>query len=122
MPLFKAATTGTLVVTAATALMAIVSVSTPIWKSIYFLEANFSGGASGSTDAVQGNVKLGTWGYCNGNECFGPTYGYTLDSDQLLNVASEFISLPNSLIRWLTYVLILHPIGSCIEQVLQLCV
>lgn len=67
--------------------MVVVSVSTPIWESVYFLKASFGGGSSEFTtfrDVLQkgaladlepfalvgsGLIKLGQWGYCVADAC-----------------------------------------------------
>ena len=68
--------TGTLLVLAGTVLMVLVTLSSPIIKSIYLLEANFSG--SGGGTSLAGNVHLGVLGYCSGDQCISPTLGYEL--------------------------------------------
>lgn len=65
---------------------------------------------------IDGTVNLGTFGWClNGlgtkPVCQGPQLGYELDSDQVFGNNTSF-SLPNSLIKWLTYALIVHPIAA----------
>lgn len=75
-----------------------VSVSSPIVKSIYFLSADL--GVSVGSVSLNGQVKLGVFGYCVdgiGNEavCQGPQLGYELDSDQVFGNTSGLVSLPN---------------------------
>lgn len=92
----------------------IVSVSTPIIKSVTFLTADLS--VSVASVTIDGTVNLGTFGWClNGvgtkPVCQGPQLGYELDSDQVFGNNTSF-SLPNSLIKWLTYALVVHPIAA----------
>lgn len=92
----------------------IVSVSTPIIKSVTFLTADLS--VSVASVSIDGTVNLGTFGWClNGvgtkPVCQGPQLGYELNSDQVFGNNTSF-SLPNSLIKWLTYALIIHPIAA----------
>lgn len=83
---------GVFLLFAAFALMLIVSVSTPIWKSVYFLST-----ASGT--------KLGMWGYCIAGSCSDKMYGYRLT----LSGTSESV-----VTHWLTYALIANPIAAFI--------
>ncbi|KAK9896807.1 pali-domain-containing protein [Cystobasidium minutum MCA 4210] len=110
----RPATPGTVVVLAATVVLVIVSVSTPIIKSVTFLTADLS--VSVASVSIDGTVNLGTFGWClNGvgtqAVCQGPQLGYELNSDQVFGNNASF-SLPNSLIKWLTYALIIHPIAA----------
>lgn len=59
-------------------LLILVSVSTPLLKSIYFLEANLSSGS------FSGTVRLGAWGYCVGSTCTSPKLGYSLSEFPLV--------------------------------------
>lgn len=72
---YRSATPGTLLSLVATVLLALVSFNTPLLKSIYFLEANFSSGQ------YAGTLRLGTLGYCldtgSGEQCNGPRVGYS---------------------------------------------
>lgn len=97
----------------------LVSVSTPIVKQIYFLQADLS--VSVASVSIDGKVKLGVFGYCvegigTSAACQGPQLGYELDSDQVFGNSTRF-SLPNSLIKWLTYALIIHPIAAGLAAV-----
>jgi hypothetical protein len=60
-------------------LLILVSVSTPLLKSIYFLEANLSSGN------YSGTVRLGAWGYCVGGTCTSPKLGYSLSQSSRLS-------------------------------------
>jgi len=105
---------GTMLALAATVVLVLVSVSTPIYKDIYFLSADL--GVSVASVSLKGKVTLGVFGYCVegiGSEavCEGPRLGYELDSDQIFGNTTS-IQLPNSLIKWLTIVLILNPVAA----------
>lgn len=54
------------------ALLIVVSVSTPIWNSVYFLEATFN-------NARDTSIRLGQWGACAGGACTATKLGYNLD-------------------------------------------
>ncbi|GAA6005152.1 hypothetical protein JCM10207_008524 [Rhodosporidiobolus poonsookiae] len=104
------ATPGTLVVLAATVLLVLVTVSTPLLKSIYFLKASIDVSV-GSTD-VSGEVTLGTFGYCVDSTCTDPKLGYSLDIASLLDINGSLSGISNSVLKWITYLLILHPIAA----------
>lgn len=75
-----------------------VSVSTPIVKSIYFLSANLS--VSIASVSIKGAVRLGVFGYCvegigTTASCVGPQLGYELDANEIFGNTSS-ISIPNS--------------------------
>ncbi|KAK4703856.1 hypothetical protein P7C70_g2354, partial [Phenoliferia sp. Uapishka_3] len=97
-----------------------VSVSVPILKSIYFLEANVS--ATVDTISVDsGTIKMGVWGYCVGSSCSNVTLGYTLgiSTDGLGALISE--KIPTALVHSLTYVLVLHPIAAGFGGIALIC-
>lgn len=85
---YRSATPGTLLSLIATVLLALVSFNTPLLKSIYFLQANFSSGQ------YAGTLRLGTLGYCldagGGEQCTGPTVGYSFgqSSDVWLGITA----------------------------------
>lgn len=113
--------------------------SVPILKSIYFLKASVSATVD-STNVTSGQITMGMWGYCVGSTCSNVTLGYTLSTssasvgttananlptlpsprpaniDELFGIsglaADIPVDIPTTLIKWLTYVLVLHPIGS----------
>ncbi len=124
MGLLRPATPGFLVTLVATILLAVVSFNVPINKSIYFLKATIT--ESGQT----GIITLGTLGYCldlNGNQtCSKPAVGYKigmleslyirlrslqlhalLDINALLDNTTK-IQIPEVLVKWITYALVLH--------------
>ncbi|GAA5892768.1 Rim9p [Sporobolomyces salmoneus] len=102
----RPATPGTIVVLAATVLLILVSVSTPLLKSIYFLEANLSSGN------YLGTVRLGAWGYCVGGTCTSPKLGYSLNVAELLDIDGRISGISNSVLKWITYLMVLHPIAA----------
>ncbi|TIA91235.1 hypothetical protein E3P99_01197 [Wallemia hederae] len=65
-------------------------------------------------------IELGTLGYCvyieDGKSCIEPTLGYTINLEQVgledflqLSQVQEFLDLiPQSVIKWVTYVFVLH--------------
>jgi hypothetical protein len=75
----RAATPGTILILAATILLVLVTCSTPVIKSIAFLEATIGGSGSESGDVI----KLGCLGYCLNDTCVGPTIGYTFGESKL---------------------------------------
>ncbi|ORY91666.1 SUR7/PalI family-domain-containing protein [Leucosporidium creatinivorum] len=108
----RPATPGTIVVFAATVLLILVSVSVPILKSIYFLKAEISG--------VE--ITFGAWGYCSASNCTTASLGYSLDLEQLfafegVSGISLTESIPTTLVKWLTYVLVLHPVAAAFALV-----
>ncbi len=104
--MFGPATPGTILTLAAAILLALVTISTPIIKSIYFLEATVGGGGSQNGETAH----FGTLGYCIGNTCSGTTLGYEFNPNQLLGITigGQYSS---TVIKGLTYTLILHPIA-----------
>ncbi|GAA6004750.1 hypothetical protein JCM11491_002216 [Sporobolomyces phaffii] len=102
----RPATPGTIVVLSATVLLILVSVSTPLLKSIYFLEANLS------TGGFSGTVRLGAWGYCVDDTCTSAKLGYSLDIAGLLDINGRLSGISNSVLKWVTYLMILHPIAA----------
>ncbi|GAA5927474.1 uncharacterized protein JCM15063_005911 [Sporobolomyces koalae] len=102
----RPATPGTLVVFTATVLLVLVSVSTPLLKSIYFLEATLA------TGGYSGTVRLGAWGYCVGDTCTSPKFGYSLNIAELLDINGRLSGFSNSVLKWITYLMVLHPIAA----------
>ena len=74
MGCIRSATPGFLVTLTAAVLLAIVSFSVPYFKSVFFLKASLT------VENVNGNLTLGTLGYCielsNGTTCTSPSVGY----------------------------------------------
>ncbi|SNX81903.1 uncharacterized protein MEPE_00608 [Melanopsichium pennsylvanicum] len=105
--MFRPATPGTLLTLIAAILLGLVTISTPIIKGIYFLEATIGG--SGSQNGQ--TARLGTLGYCIGDTCSSPTLGYSFDPNQLLGIQVISSKYTSAVIKGLTYTLILHPIA-----------
>ncbi|BGP31106.1 hypothetical protein JCM10296v2_002870 [Rhodotorula toruloides] len=103
-------TLGTIVVLAATILLVLVSVSVPLLKSIYFLKAFISTSVGGTK--ISGTVTLGTWGYCVDGTCTSAKLGYSLDVAELFGVNGKIVGISTSVLKWITYLLILHPIAA----------
>ncbi|KAJ6601216.1 SUR7/PalI family-domain-containing protein [Mycena vulgaris] len=105
MGCIRPATPGFILTTLATALLAVVSFCVPYFKSVYFLKANVSVGSN------SGIITFGTLGYCveisGTTTCSKPSVGYELDINSL--VGNNFpVEIPNVVVKWLTYVLVLH--------------
>ncbi|KAF7347347.1 hypothetical protein MVEN_01490400 [Mycena venus] len=105
MGCIRPATPGFLLTTLATALLAVVSFCVPYFKSVYFLKADVT------SNGVSGSITFGTLGYCvelNGaTNCSKPSVGYELDINSLVGNNLP-IEIPNVVVKWLTYVLVLH--------------
>lgn len=119
----RAATPATVLVLAATIIMVLVTCSTPVIKSLAFLEATIGGQGNQSGQ----KARLGCLGYCIGDTCKGPTVGYSFDPTQLLGIATsvEGFSVDSSkyssaVIKGLTYALVLNPIAlaACVLTLL----
>ncbi|KPV77353.1 uncharacterized protein RHOBADRAFT_23882, partial [Rhodotorula graminis WP1] len=108
---WRPATPGTIVVFAATVLLVLVSVSTPLLKTFYFLDATISSGS------IKGTVKLGTFGYCVGNKCTSAKLGYNLDVAALLGINGKLGDLSDSVLKWATYCLVLHPVAAVLGAI-----
>ncbi|THH00681.1 hypothetical protein EW026_g1898 [Hermanssonia centrifuga] len=114
MGLVRPATPGFLVTLAATALLAVVSFSVPYFKSVFFLKASLS------SEGVDGSITFGTLGYCvqlpNGTTCSKPSVGYQLDINALVGDNTP-IQIPNVLVKWLTYALVLHIVALILAAI-----
>ncbi|GAA5841088.1 hypothetical protein JCM9279_000534 [Rhodotorula babjevae] len=108
---WRPATPGTIVVFAATVLLVLVSVSTPLLKTFYFLDATISSGS------IKGTVKLGTFGYCVGSKCTSAKLGYQLDVASLLGINGKLGDLSDSVLKWATYCLVLHPVAAVLGAI-----
>jgi hypothetical protein len=102
--LIRPATPGFLITLAATIILAVVSFSVPLIKSVYFLKASLA------ADGLNGEITFGTLGYCmtvdSSTTCSNTTVGYQLDVNAL--VGDTTIQIPQVVVKWLTYVLVLH--------------
>ncbi|WVQ81928.1 hypothetical protein IAT38_004055 [Cryptococcus sp. DSM 104549] len=110
---FRNATPGTLLCLASTILLAIVSFNTPLLKGMYFLSASYSSGS------LEGELKLGTLGFChtlNGaTNCTGPQVGYEFNPNDVFGVS--LFDIPEAITKYLTYVLILHVIALAFSAI-----
>ncbi|KAJ7146331.1 hypothetical protein C8R44DRAFT_864106 [Mycena epipterygia] len=105
MGCIRPATPGFLLTTLATALLAVVSFCVPYFKSVFFLKAVIS------QSGVSGTITFGTLGYCielsGTTTCSKPSVGYELDINSL--VGNDLpVDIPNVVVKWLTYALVLH--------------
>lgn len=119
----RSATPATILVLAACILLVLVTCSTPVIKSLAFLEATIGGNGNESGQ----KATLGCLGYCIEGTCKGPTIGYSFDPTQLLGIATnvEGYSVNSSkystaVIKGLTYCLVLNPIAlaACVITLL----
>ncbi|KAF9024128.1 pali-domain-containing protein [Hymenopellis radicata] len=105
MGIIRPATPGFLCTLTATILLAVVSFCVPYFKSVYFLSATIS------SNGVNGTITFGTLGYClelsNGTTCSSPSVGYELDINSLVGNQLP-IEIPNVVVKWITYALVLH--------------
>jgi hypothetical protein len=112
---------------AALVLLVLATVSTPVVKDIYFLQVE----TSGSLSSYASTLRLGTLGYCLSgaaetaltaftnstltNGCTAAKLGYTLDSDLFTDgevLGLDLGGLSTSVVKALTYLLVLQPIGK----------
>ncbi|KAH9950909.1 SUR7/PalI family-domain-containing protein [Amylocystis lapponica] len=114
MGIIRPATPGFLVCLTATALFAVVTFNVPYIKSIYFLKATLT------QQGITGSVVFGTLGYCltlpNGTTCSKPSVGYELNVNALLG-DDTFIQIPNVLVKWITYALVLHIVALILSGI-----
>ncbi|KAJ3572207.1 hypothetical protein NP233_g3238 [Leucocoprinus birnbaumii] len=116
MPCIRPATPGFLVTLVATVLLAIVSFCVPYFKSVFFLQADFSAGGQ------SGTITFGTLGYCfehaSQTNCSKPSIGYELDINSLVGNNNRFgIEIPQVVVKWITYALFLHVIGLVLAAI-----
>jgi len=111
MGLIKPVTPGFLVTLTATVLLAVVSFSVPHFKSVFFMKASLQ------SEGVAGNITFGVLGYCielvNGTTCSTPQIGYELDINGLVGNSLP-VEIPDALVKWLTYALVLHLVAAVI--------
>jgi hypothetical protein len=85
--LIRPATPGFLITLAATIILAVVSFSVPLIKSVYFLKASLA------ADGLNGEITFGTLGYCmtvdSSTTCSNTTVGYQLG--QLFSLCSSAV-------------------------------
>ena len=119
--LIRPATPGFVITLAATVILAVVSFSVPLIKSVYFLKASLA------SQGVNGDITFGTLGYCmtvdSSTSCSNATVGYQLSQLFFLALPQNLpsykdvnalvgdttaIQIPQVVVKWLTYVLVLH--------------
>ncbi|KAG0147141.1 hypothetical protein CROQUDRAFT_699735 [Cronartium quercuum f. sp. fusiforme G11] len=108
-------TLGTIILLVATIILILVTSSSPLNPSIYFLAADVQ--SSVSTQNVAGIIRLGVFGYCIETPermvCSDIKIGYALDPNVLLSLSlPESFRLTDSIIKGLTYVLVIHAIAA----------
>ncbi|KAI0275300.1 SUR7/PalI family-domain-containing protein [Gloeopeniophorella convolvens] len=110
----RPATPGFLVTLIATILLAVVSFSVPLFKSVFFLKASLA------VEGTSGSVTFGVLGYClelsNGTTCSKPTVGYELDINKLVGNDTK-IQIPQVVVKWITYALVLHIVALAFAAV-----
>ncbi|PWN52192.1 pali-domain-containing protein [Violaceomyces palustris] len=111
--MIRPATPGTLLVLIAAVLLGIVTISTPIIKSVYFLKATVGGSGSQNGQVA----TFGALGYCIGDTCSNPTLGYEFNPNELLGITLISAKYTQVVIKGLTYTLILHPVALAISLV-----
>ncbi|KAH7334514.1 SUR7/PalI family-domain-containing protein [Rhizoctonia solani] len=114
MQLCTPALPGFLFTLAATALLAVVSFSVPWFKSVFFLRAAIT------QSGVSGSVTFGVLGYCldfnNQVQCSKPSVGWEFDPNTLLGNNLP-IEIPNVVVKWITYALVLHIVALALSGV-----
>ncbi|KIM33762.1 hypothetical protein M408DRAFT_60648 [Serendipita vermifera MAFF 305830] len=106
----RPATPGFLVTLAATICLALVSFGVPLLKTFYFLSATIN------YQNIQGTATFGVLGYClqtGANQaCSNATVGWEFDPNALLSLNLPLnIDIPQVVVKWITYVLVLHIVG-----------
>lgn len=90
--LIRPATPGFVITLAATVILAVVSFSVPLIKSVYFLKASLA------VDNLNGDITFGTLGYCmsidTSTTCSNATVGYQLSQSFSLCCAAVLTFLP----------------------------
>ncbi|TFY66408.1 hypothetical protein EVG20_g4684 [Dentipellis fragilis] len=114
MGLIRPATPGFLVTLLATILLAVVSFSVPYFKSVYFLKTSLA------VEGIDGSITFGTLGFCthlpNGTTCSKASVGYSLDINKLVGDNTS-IQIPNVLVKWITYALVLHIVALALAGI-----
>ncbi|EMD33143.1 hypothetical protein CERSUDRAFT_118206 [Gelatoporia subvermispora B] len=104
-------------------LFLLVGISTPIVKSIYLFNLQFTPTAGQPTTSVGTDIRFGAWGACIYSalqasagtqvmECFGPQVGWTVPEDVV-----ELTGMPqlvHDVVEGLTAVLVLHPVCAAL--------
>ncbi|KAG6380986.1 pali-domain-containing protein [Boletus reticuloceps] len=101
----RPATPGFVITLSAAIILAVVSFSVPLIKSVYFLKASLA------VQGANGEITFGTLGYCltvdTSTTCSNATVGYELNINALVGDTTS-IQIPELVVKWLTYVLVLH--------------
>ncbi|TIC71263.1 hypothetical protein E3Q02_00162 [Wallemia mellicola] len=110
----RQATTGTVLSIAAIVIFAIVSFNAPLIKQLYFVQVTTT------IDMFNAKIILGTLGYCvyleDGKSCIEPTLGYNIKLEEVgltdflqLQQVQEFMdTIPQNVLKWVTYVFVLN--------------
>ncbi|KAL4070740.1 pali-domain-containing protein [Scleroderma citrinum] len=110
----RPATPGFIVTLVATILLAVVSFSVPLIKSVYFLKASLT------VENIDGTIEFGTLGYCTtiagSTACSNVTVGYELNINGLVGNNST-IQIPDVMVKWLTYALVLHIVAFALAGI-----
>ncbi|EJD51935.1 pali-domain-containing protein [Auricularia subglabra TFB-10046 SS5] len=110
----RPATPGFIVTLAATICLALVVFSVPWLKSVFFLQAHIN------SNGVNGTITLGVLGYCldigAGDQCSKPSVGYEFDPNVVLGITNR-IDIPNVVVKWITYALVLHVVALVLAAV-----
>ncbi|OCH86085.1 hypothetical protein OBBRIDRAFT_797529 [Obba rivulosa] len=107
-------------------LFLLVGISTPIVKSIYLFNLQFTPSGDQPVTSVGTDVRFGAWGACiysalpasQGTqvmECFGPQVGWTVPQDVL--ALTGMPQLVDDVVEGLTVVLVLHPVCAALAFV-----
>lgn len=115
---------GSFLVLVGAVLMAVATCSTPIIKSLAFLNVDLSS-VSIQGHSLNGTASFGCLGYCLASNCTSPKLGYTFD---LTNVADQLGAgsaasglfngkVSSGLVKGLTYTMVLHPICAGLAAV-----
>jgi len=87
---------------AAMILLIFVSVSVPVWDKTSFLDTNIHGKS----------IKFGMWGYTGSQK----KLGYAINS-ALIGLSNNSSLLNSSVLKNLTYILVLHPVAAALSFV-----
>ncbi|KAG2369560.1 SUR7/PalI family-domain-containing protein [Suillus spraguei] len=117
MSFIRPATPGFLITLTATILLAVVSFSVPLIKSVYFLKASLA------VEDTNGYITFGTLGYCSDISgtvsCSSASVGYELNINALVGDNTS-LQIPTVVVKWLTYALVLHIVAFSLAGVAAL--
>lgn len=80
----------------------LVTVSTPITRTFYFLQVNIAASSTRGNISGRGALELGVFGYCAADACTPTTLGYDLSTSTLglgTSQISQIAGLSNSVIK-----------------------